>query len=261
MIVDFTKKHVAIVLVCFLLCGGLGVAVYYYLLQPEKNRLQQIEMEYETAQQELTNVENRLNQMKEQTILSSMELQKQLPVKPLVERLLLEIEKAELLSDCKVLQVSIDQVGEQVIEETTANDEIETGDDDETETDGDQSTSNEEEQFSEEESKPFVPRGMNIINVNVDAEATSYFEIEKFIEVIQSLQRVVRIDSLQFTGKEEMTTVDDEVEEIPFNLTITAFYYPELTDLYDELPKINRPDPANKKDPLYRFPTQIKVDE
>lgn len=267
--IEFTRTHVIAIVLAVVLCIGFGAGGYFLLLQPEREILEQKESDLHMFREELTIVEQKSQQIEEQTVVGSMELQKQVPVKPLLEQLLLDIEKAELLSDSTVLDLKVGSTDEEVefpVDEEADNETESEEADDVEEQPGEEVNENEEENEEENENEneeetttgqqiEFLPKGMKTIKVNILAEANSYFEIEKFIDVLQSLQRIVRIDEVKFTGQEEITSVDDEISSIPFEIILTAFYYPNLADLQDELPKLDRPDPANKKNPFNSFST------
>ncbi|MEH7504258.1 hypothetical protein V7152_19960 [Neobacillus drentensis] len=57
--------------------------------------------------QELSIIQNKLKQTSDQSIESTMELQKQVPVKRLLDQLLLDIEKAEIISDSNVIELKL----------------------------------------------------------------------------------------------------------------------------------------------------------
>ncbi|QOY34021.1 hypothetical protein AWH56_014845 [Anaerobacillus isosaccharinicus] len=44
-----------------------------------------------------------------------------------------------------------------------------------------------------------------------------------------------------------MIMVDDELQSLEFLVSVTTFYYLELADLRDELPKVVHPKPSEKK--------------
>lgn len=262
---NFTKRHLFISILTVFLLVGFVVGAYFLFVQPEKDNLERKEANLKTVNQELVIAENKQQQLKDQIIKSSMELQKQLPVKPLLEQLLLDIEKAEMVSNTEISQISVDDIDQEVaisdeeesVEESNEADKDEDTEADDSQIEADTETEAGDEATSEKE-KAFLPTGMKVITVNVTATAENYFEMERFIDVLQSLQRIVEIDSLRFTGQEEITTMEESYTPISFNVNIIAFYYPKLENLQKELPKIDVPESANKKNPFISFSIEPK---
>ncbi|MFE8696883.1 pilus assembly protein PilO [Cytobacillus sp. FJAT-53684] len=244
---QISKKQIFISIITILLVGALSAGAYFLFLQPVNEKLERKQTELKMANQELTIIENSLKQSNEKTVLSSMELQKQVPVKRLLDQLLLDIEKAEIISDTTVNELKLDgsskdeeidfQTGES--KEATAE---ETSDSDNT--DSLDSTSVEEET---------LPMGIKKISISMVGEAKTYFELEKFIDSLEQLKRIVKVEALRFTGLEEIYSVEQGNEFIQFELTIASYYYPELEDLLDEIPSLDTPEISNRKNPLSSF--------
>lgn len=254
MTIEFTRKHVIISVIVFMLCIVLGVSGYFFLLQPEKTLLDRKQSDLQMIQDELTIVENRVNEIKDQTVGSSVELQNKVPVKPLLEQLLLDIDKAESLSNSKVLQIKVGSTAEEVAfpEKQTTNSNSDTESEESNDKQEDKAENDDEQSATDQEAE-FLPKGMKMIKVNINGEADDYFEVEKFIDVLQALQRIIRIDGVRITGQDEITAVEDEFLPIPFEIILSAFYYPNLTELIDELPKLDTPAPSEKRNPFVSF--------
>ena len=67
------------------------------------------------------------------------------------------------------------------------------------------------------------------------------------------------VESISYTGGQEITSLDQEVKPISYSLTISAFYMPSLADLAADLPKIDAPAPAGKDNPLSEFPATTQT--
>jgi type IV pilus assembly protein PilO len=61
------------------------------------------------------------------------------------------------------------------------------------------------------------------------------------------------VESINYTGGPEITSLDQEQTKLTYSLTVSAFYMPTLADLQAQLPHIDAPAPANKKNPLSQF--------
>ena len=81
-------------------------------------------------------------------------------------------------------------------------------------------------------------------------KSPSYNELVVFLESILSMQRISNVDSLTFSGNEEITSIEQEVGELDYQLVVSTFYYPSLTDLQDDIPVMETPKPSGKDDPF-----------
>jgi type IV pilus assembly protein PilO len=241
----FSKKDKVILFSIILILGLLLTALYFFFIVPKNTELENKERELATQEELLNVIQNQINNIKNNTFKSTTELQKKVPVKPLVEQLILDIEKAEILSDSSVVSINFGTSsvednfaqGEETIQEFT-----------------------EGEQVSEEAPIEF-PAGLQKISVKLNVTSPSYFELEKFIETLENNRRIVVIDSFEFSGQAEITNLEQLTSPLSYGLSFAAFYLPNLTDLQDELPELDTPEPGNKKNPLVQFPDSDVVEE
>lgn len=239
---QMTKKQVSLIIGSIILLGALAYGAYYLLLKPINDKLEWKKTELEMANQESVIIENSLKQSNEKTFLSSMELQKQVPVKRLLDQLMLDIEKAEIMSDTNIIELKLN--GTQKDEEIDfKQNENNTATLDET----DSANTNDKED-------EVLPNGIKQVSITLSGEAATYFDLEKFINTLQNLKRIVKVEALKFTGLTEIYSVEQPNEVVKFELTLVSYYFPTLEDLRDELPPLDIPAAANKKNPLSSFP-------
>lgn len=236
------KKHYFILLAAAAASVFIYIIAFYLYINPMKSSLALKENQLNMEQQLNSTLEARLAAVNETDFSSTVELQKRLPVDPMVEQLVLDIEKAEIVSNSLVSSIEFNaeqQEGTPLQQETTTAAEDESGD-----------------QVAVTESEVAVmgsqPEGLMKTSANIIVKAENYFGLEKFISTLESLRRVVVVESISFNGPEEVFTVSDEEVSIEMSLTINAFYFPNLVDLKDYNPQIQTPAPANKRNP---FPT------
>ncbi len=98
-----------------------------------------------------------------------------------------------------------------------------------------------------------LPNGMKRTAILLSGEAKTYFEMEKFLSELESLNRIVKIDQFKFTGREEIFTTEQSMEPLKFEVIISAFYYPSLMDLHKELPPLDIPEVSNKRNSTSEF--------
>ncbi|MBE4908148.1 type II secretion system protein M [Bacillus luteolus] len=238
---QLSKKQLVIILMSSLLILLLFVFLYFLLIKPLETEHDRLENDLKTEKQLLEVVQTRVAQMQNQTYESTIELQKRVPVKPILEQFLLDLEKAEVVSNSFISNMSFGET--EVTPQNTLEEYVDMNNNDET-----------AEEAQEQENAQF-PAGLEKITVNLSVVAPDYFALEEFITTLESQKRITQIENLVFAGTEEITSIEQEINPIPFTLTVSTFYLPSLTDLVDDLPTLETPLPSNKRNP---FPTGIK---
>ncbi|MEK3934061.1 pilus assembly protein PilO [Sporosarcina sp. FSL W7-1349] len=144
---------------------------------------------------------------------SSQPLQRKVPVKPLEEAVLLQVEKAEVKSGSFVQDVTFTH-SDYVIE-----------------------------------NPPDHVENVSRLLTEVYLEAASYLDVQKFIDEIEKMERVYVIESIMIDAPEELRDMESEVEPMQMTIAFNAFYRGDLIELEPEAPKTDAPLPADKADP------------
>ncbi|MGE6488285.1 LysM peptidoglycan-binding domain-containing protein [Paenisporosarcina sp. NPDC076898] len=208
------QKEIGLIVLSSLFCIAIIAYSYFTFFSPNKESLAVAETTLTTDRQVLFALEQQLADQPEIPVASSLELQKKVPVDSLTELVLLQIEKAEVVSQSLVQSVGFTE-GPFVIEAP--------------------------------------PEGVETLQellVSLSIETPTYTTLESFIAELERLDRILIIDSIQFSSLGEVTTADQEDEKLQLNLTFSAFYRPDLTELLEESPKVDTPAPADKVNPL-----------
>ncbi|QCJ43624.1 hypothetical protein FAY30_17830 [Bacillus sp. S3] len=248
-----SKRDKLIVGACALLLVLLIVYAQFFSLTPLKSDLG-IKQQELTSEQKLLDIlsQNKANDTKK-TAEDTRELQKILPVKPLQEQLIIDLEKAENLSNSKISSMgfSKDAVANTDVDQTDANGQP---------TAENQAAANQgatTQDATAGQSAQTV--ALKKLTVSLSVESPTYKDFEKFIETLESLKRIIVVESISYSGGQEITSLDQEDQPLSYSLTISAFYMPSLTDLAAELPTIDAPAPAGKDNPLSQFPATAKT--
>ena len=239
---ELSKKQLFILVIAFLIIGLLTVGAYFLYIVPTNNSLDEKKSELKMTNQELSIIQNKLKQTSDQTLESTMGLQMQVPVKRLLDQLLLDIEKAEIISDTNIIELQL--VGSENDEEILTSTEKALNEAQQT---------NENTTKTNTEADETLPNGMKKTTLLLSGEAKTYFEMEKFLSELESLVRIVKIDQFKFKGREEIYTTEQSLDPIKFEVTISAFYFPSLMDLQKELPPLDIPEVSNKSNPTSEF--------
>ncbi|MDG5470955.1 hypothetical protein P6709_04285 [Jeotgalibacillus sp. ET6] len=191
----------------------------------------------------------------EEILTDSASLQTQIPVKPLTEQLILDLEKAELLSNSFIESIAITETE---ISPTSLQPESEPQmenplDEPEEEAAAVPAVSPEE--------LALIPEGLHKVMVSLTVQSPTYFELQRFLTVIEELPRIMEVEQIGFNDTGEVISLNDSAETLSFSLTIGAYYYPALNELIEDLPSIDSPAPAQKKTPLSTFPEEQEEED
>jgi type IV pilus assembly protein PilO len=232
MMIELERKHYILLSSCVLLIV-IGIAGFYYLsYAPKEVRAEQIQQE-KAIEEQLIQVLEQQEETAQVNGSTTVELQRKIPVTPFLEQLILELEKAEVLSESTIVNMSFGE-GEFVLASTTL-EEYET-------------MHNDEDETVEEEA--YLPEGLKKVTVNLSVESEVYEDLSSFLSSLESLTRITQIESVSFTGLPEVTSTDQELQPLTYSVTLSAFYHPELDDLIEELPPLSVPEPANRINPF-----------
>ncbi|WP_394580149.1 pilus assembly protein PilO [Cytobacillus firmus] len=255
---EISKKQLVFVLCTLVFIAGIAFGSYYFFIKPVNEKMDRKQSELQMATQQLTIIENNLQNLNEQTVLSTIELQKQVPVKRLLDQLLLDIEKSEIISDANIIEMKMN--GTESDEEIDLSEEEENQPQEEiseTETVTEDSKENSETDPLIEEK---LPNGIKKVSIVLNGQADTYFEMESFIKNLLDLKRILKVESLKYTGFDEIVSVMQEDQVVEFELAIAAYYYPELAELQKELPPLDTPRISNKRNPLSSF-SELEAEE
>jgi type IV pilus assembly protein PilO len=254
---EISKKQLLFVLLAVVLIAGIAFGSYYLFIKPVNEKMDRKKSELQMASQQLTIIENNLQQLNEQTVLSTVELQKQVPVKRLLDQLLLDIEKSEIISDVNIIEMKMN--GTESDEEIDLSEEESQPPEENSETEPETEDSKEDsgtDSLIEEK----LPTGIKKVSIVLNGQADTYFEMESFIKNLLDLKRILKVESLKYTGFDEIVTVMQEDQMVEFELAIAAYYYPELAELQKELPPLDTPRISNKRNPLSSF-SELEAEE
>jgi type IV pilus assembly protein PilO len=266
----FSKRDSLILGIGILLLLLLFVFAQFYYLTPLKGDLArgQQTLNLEQKQLEITSQKNAANT--KTSMNDTKELQQRIPVKPLEDQFILDLEKAETLSNSHIKSMSFTKDvdlngGTNQANQQNTNGQVnaatnQNGTKQNTAPQNNANQNNANQNQSNQANKPdsAAPSGLKKLTVNLSVESPSYAQFEKFIGTLESLKRIVVVESISYTGGQEITSLAQNAQPLSYNLTVSAFYMPTLADLTAQLPKIDAPAPANKQNPLSQFPDTSK---
>ncbi len=264
--------YVGLGVILLLIIGG--VYGYFGLLSPLHQRIEAVDTEMK-QQEVLLKTASESIAVTTQTSENTFALQEEVPVKPLVDQLMLQFEKAEVLSDSLILTMDFtdgneleeeEVVAEEETTDDTASEDTATNDTAENEADTTEASNEVEDDISnqnetvEPSETPIpavpevLPKGVKKITAKMSVVSKDYDGIRKFITTIEELKRVIVVEGITFTGMDELeiASADAVTDQLKYEITISAYYLPELTDYLKDLPKGEFPAPNGKEDPLIK---------
>ncbi|WP_050804679.1 hypothetical protein [Sporosarcina newyorkensis] len=211
----FTKRQMEIGLVVLASIFFIALAFYsvYTLYLPTKEQRDQAALQLSTERDTLFALRKQLANKDPDETFTSRPLQQKVPVIPLEDALLLQIEKAEVKSGSRVHGIVFSK------------------------------------EVPEFEDMPEEMQNVERVLMEVELVADTYDQVEMFIYEVEEMKRILNVESIQFKATAEKT--EEEVATGPMELVISfnAFFRPDLINLQNEAPKIDAPPAALKEDP------------
>lgn len=250
MTLHFSRKQIILLILAMVLLFGVFYLTYYLLIKPVELKISQLENSVKVEKKLLEVISNKHST--EAPVLSSTEIQKRIPVIPLVEQIVLDVGRAETLSESRVIDMSYSESEFTLIDETQPEEQQEGISPDNSAENNEGTKDNESEELTEEEKMvdPELIDGLNQIIVTLHVQSPNYDELENFLSALEHQTRITRVNSLSFTGIPELVSVEQLAEELVYDVTISTFYMPKYEELADDAPKLTVPPPGNKKNPL-----------
>ncbi|MEH6938890.1 hypothetical protein V7056_13655 [Bacillus sp. JJ664] len=232
MIVNFSKKHLVHSLLGVLLTIGLILYGYFIVINPIKdetnNLISQIKLQEKVLNNKQTSSTGKTTEVN--TSDTSL-LQKELPVKPLEEQILLYLEKAEAIS--KVNITSISSGNSQVDDSQLLVGELQNNDGSET-------------QANDQNNEASTSKQVNEVSYNLEVAYSYYEELHDFLTELEHSARILQIDSLTISRDENETTSVVPIKSTA-SMVIKAFYVPNLKELTKQDPTVEIPTSCEKR--------------
>jgi type IV pilus assembly protein PilO len=250
------KKEWIMVILAFFIGSATLFSMYYFSYLPV--------LHAKTIKQDELNTENKLISVTEQkvkkiqtnTFESTNALQIKVPVKPLTDQLVLDLDKAETISGSFIKEVAFTEGNITLIPKTTELDSALTNPEATAMTPSTTTTpsgATKKNDTNAKTSSEILPQGLKKISAAIKISAPSYDEIQSFIKEIEALDRIVEVQEIAFDGPLEEIKLEDSTKEIEAQLVISAFFLPSLGELSEQLPTFEPPISANKENPFATF--------
>ncbi|MFD1736029.1 LysM peptidoglycan-binding domain-containing protein [Bacillus salitolerans] len=251
-----SKQNILLLMTIIIIALAGFVNAYLFIMKPVQANVETLQGQLQQEEAMLSTVEASVNNRQEKAYQGTTELQKKLPVDPLLEQFILDLEKAEIVSGSFISTMSFgekveDDGGTSLVDEYLKEAEKAKEENADLTDIGSNDDNEDGEKTSPETSTDLpMPEGVQKLSVNLTVESPTYFELEAFIAALENLPRITKIDSLTFAGIKEIVTTENKPEKLTYTLTVSTFYFPKLEELKSQLPPLEVPSPSQKVNPL-----------
>ncbi|MEK4084709.1 potassium transporter [Psychrobacillus sp. FSL K6-1415] len=224
-----SDKKTAYILISALVVVLLG-AVYYFVLHPLKNEKESKEVSIEVLQGEVAALKEEYSssQLQDDSTENAFYLKTQVPLTRELNELIRSIEEVELLSESKILSVEFNNYDgtiedAQLLPETS---------EENTETEPQSEDVLTDEPSEEPPVSPVaeasLPEKLKLITFNISILTKNYDQLVMFVEEIEHLKRIYRVDQITLLAPGEEQLLDKEaVNNIAAKIQLTTFYHDE----------------------------------
>lgn len=224
-----SDKKTAYILISALVVVLLG-AVYYFVLHPLKNEKKSKEVSIEVLQGEVAALKEEYSssQLQDDSTENAFYLKTQVPLTRELNELIRSIEEVELLSESKILSVEFNNYDgtiedAQLLPETS---------EENTETEPQSEDVLTDEPSEEPPVSPVaeasLPEKLKLITFNISILTKNYDQLVMFVEEIEHLKRIYRVDQITLLAPGEEQLLDKEaVNNIAAKIQLTTFYHDE----------------------------------
>lgn len=224
-----SNKKTASLLIVALAIVLLG-AVYYFVLYPLKNEKASKELNVEVLHGEVAALKEEYSSSKlhDNSTDNTFNLQTRVPPTRELNELIRSIEEVELLTESKIISVEFNNYDgtiedAQLVPKTT----LENG---ETESQKNNATTDEasEAQLVSPVAEIALPENLKLITFNISILAKNYEQLVLFVEEIENLKRIYRVDQITLSAPGEEQLLNEELDgNIAATIQLTTFYYDE----------------------------------
>lgn len=229
-------KKTAYILIATLVIVLLG-AVYYFIIQPLKTERVSKELNVEVLQGEVASLKEEYSSTKLNNNMTenAFILKTQVPLTRELNELIRSMEEIELISDSKIISVEFNNY-DGTLEDSQLLLEIPEGDIEtqsgSSETTRDTTEENNDEMSEEPPVSPVsevgLPENLKLITFNISILAKNYDQLVLFVEEIENLQRIYRVDQVTLSAPGEDQLLDKELlDDLEATIQLTTFYHEE----------------------------------
>jgi len=234
------KFFLFIGIILFLLLGIL----YYYLIMPLKDDANVAEQNVKQLETEVKALENRLNQNESDQPESTAKLEKKMPLSRQLDELILSLQEIEMVSGSQITTMTFNNYDGGLTEaddtnnnnestdstgNTTTNEPGENQSDNQAGADesSDDNGSDTNDESATDDTVTNLPTNVKLITINLSVASPDYEHFQTFLQEMEKLERITRVDTLSFTrpAERELLYEKEGSQVVKAEVQITTFYY------------------------------------
>lgn len=235
---SITSSKNSTILLLTALIAAILFAVYYYLLTPKLEAVEEKESAISSLNQEIKGVQEQIavmGQTQQSSVSNSILLRKKVPQTRAIEKVLLDIAEIEAVTGTLVETISFNNYDSTVIDSTITDPNAPKVDEgavqDTTQTDAGATEEQSTETATEELpvstiAKESLPQELKLVTFNIEIAALNLEALKEFLLEIEKIERIMKIDSLDISSTGEEDQFKDDSDQTPTaTIQITTFYY------------------------------------
>lgn len=244
-----SSKNTTVLLLVVLVLAVL-FALYYYVVLPKQDEVASIESSISTLNTEIAALDTQIAELQAQQTVASgdeFEMRKKLPDNREIDSLLLNIEEIEILTDSRILNINFNNYDALVNastlqdpntvvpvegEEAAATEAAEAVDAAVTATENPEAAETEATTEGQAETPvttiaaQTLPPSLKLVTFSIEVAAPNYQQLQLFIKEIEKIQRIMRIDTIEFAlPGEENAFIADATDVVNATVQVTTFFY------------------------------------
>lgn len=244
------KKKILLLIVLVLVVAGSLAGMYLWKIKPIQTEVANKRIELKNEEAYLKAIQGKNPSSTEINVETSVELQKKLPVEPLVHQLVLDLQKAEVVSNSTIKNMSIaEETKTEEGEDLSTRDYNNFNLQEEAEKQADK-----ENQTQSQTQSVALIAGLQKVTISMNVQSPTYMELQAFLASIESMNRIMKVDSLTFAGEEELISIEQTRKPLTYSIVVSAYYAPVLNDLVKDLPQMELTKPSEKTNPFSTSP-------
>ena len=223
------------ILLLVLLVVALLFAVYYYVVLPKQTEVDSLNRSISSLSTEVKTLQSSVKQT--ESVMNSKttnqyELSKLVPQSREVDKLLLNIEEIEYVTNSIVTNISFSEFDTAAADadiQITSADENTEG---QSENDQTQNSESTEGETAEESPSPItsltgtLPAELKLITFKLEVTSPDYMSLLQFIQELESLDRIMHVDAINYSLLgEEAEFEEDVTDTVNASIQVTTFYY------------------------------------
>lgn len=225
------KLVIFTVIILFLLLGLL----YFRMIYPLKDETQMAKTNVTQLETEIAALQNQLDVAEQEQyteVGNEFELAKKMPLAREIDALILSFEEIALISNSRIENISFNEYDGNLSADDLINDTEAEEEEEMTESEQDLTEESESEADFERSTEEVLPENIKQLTISLSVTSPDFEHFELFLKELEKLERLIRVNTLQFSQPTEQELMfpeqDEPVHEVSTEMELTTFYYVEM---------------------------------